>query len=151
VNNLAYLYESVGRFDEAESLYEKSLSMRELSCGVDHPDTLAAKSALAGLDVFLRKYVKAEQLYKSCLEITERNFGQGYDCPDVLLALNNLATLYYKEERFEEASKLLHRAVELSANTLGAAHPSTEVLNNNYCAAAEAANVQKIAAAPHHH
>ena len=42
VNNLAFLYESTGRYGEAEPLYQRALTARERVLGPEHPDTLTS-------------------------------------------------------------------------------------------------------------
>ncbi len=37
LNNLASLYHSQGRYDEAEPLYQRSLAIREKALGENHP------------------------------------------------------------------------------------------------------------------
>jgi Tetratricopeptide repeat len=58
VNNLAGLYESTGRYAEAEPLYKRALEARERVLGPEHPDTLSkivvAHRRSASSDGFLR-------------------------------------------------------------------------------------------------
>ena len=49
MNNLADLYQSQGRYGEAEPLYRRALEARERVLGPEHPHTLATKNNLAAL------------------------------------------------------------------------------------------------------
>ncbi|MCG9885365.1 MAG: tetratricopeptide repeat protein, partial [Cyanobacteria bacterium] len=49
LNNLAGLYESQGRYGEAEPLYRRSLEIYEQVLGADHPNTAASLNNLAAL------------------------------------------------------------------------------------------------------
>jgi tetratricopeptide (TPR) repeat protein len=40
LNNLAYLYESQGRYTEAEPLYLQALAIAEQALGENHPNTI---------------------------------------------------------------------------------------------------------------
>lgn len=46
-NNLALLYQSQGRYTEAEPLYQKALAIAEQSLGVSHPNTITTRENLA--------------------------------------------------------------------------------------------------------
>ena len=48
LNNLAALYDSQGRYSEAEPLYQRSLTMREKVLGPEHPSVAASLNNLAG-------------------------------------------------------------------------------------------------------
>ncbi|MBC1281098.1 tetratricopeptide repeat protein, partial [Nostoc sp. UCD121] len=47
LNNLALLYNSQGRYSEAEPLYIQALEIAELSLGVNHPNTITFRENLA--------------------------------------------------------------------------------------------------------
>ena len=49
LNNLAELYKSQGKYDEAEPLYERALAICEKALGPDHPETAASLNNLATL------------------------------------------------------------------------------------------------------
>ena len=49
LNNLAALYDNQGKYDEAESLYQRALAIREKVLGSDHPDTAETRNNLAVL------------------------------------------------------------------------------------------------------
>ena len=41
LNNLAYLYQDLGRYADAEPLYRRSLAINEKALGPEHPDEAA--------------------------------------------------------------------------------------------------------------
>ena len=49
LNNLAALYESQGRYTEAEPLYIKALEMNKKLLGAEHPDVATSLNNLAAL------------------------------------------------------------------------------------------------------
>jgi F0F1-type ATP synthase beta subunit len=49
MNNLAYLYESQGKYEAADPLYEETLQLRKKVLGEEHPHTLASINNLAAL------------------------------------------------------------------------------------------------------
>ncbi|MDK2459800.1 tetratricopeptide repeat protein, partial [Aphanizomenon sp. PH219] len=64
LNNLAGLYESQGRYNDAEPLYLQSLDIRKRQLGDDHPDVASSLNNLAGLYESQGKYSEAENLAK---------------------------------------------------------------------------------------
>ena len=55
LNNLARLLQDANRFDEAEPLLRRALTIFERSLGPAHPDTMTARNNLAALDAALGK------------------------------------------------------------------------------------------------
>ncbi|RFP55500.1 MAG: tetratricopeptide repeat protein, partial [Limnothrix sp. CACIAM 69d] len=75
LNNLAYLYESQGRYEAAEPLLRRSLEIRERVLGADHPATATSLNNLAELYRSQGRYEAAEPLYRRALEIREQVLG----------------------------------------------------------------------------
>ena len=75
LNNLAVLYDNQGKYDKAEPLYQRALTIREKVLGPDHPDTATSLNNLAVLYDNQGKYDKAEPLYQRALTIYEKVLG----------------------------------------------------------------------------
>ncbi len=108
LNNLAALYDTQGKYDQAEPLYRRSLAIREKALGPDHPDVATSLNNLAALYKTQGKYDQAEPLYKRSLAIKEKALGP--DHPDVATVLENYAGLLKATERPGQAEELLKRA-----------------------------------------
>jgi tetratricopeptide (TPR) repeat protein len=126
---LADLYESQGRYSEAEPLYVRSLSIREQQLGADHPDVATSLNNLAELYRSQGRYSEAEPLYGRSLSIWEQQLGA--DHPDVATSLNNLAGLYDSQGRYSEAEPLYGRSLSIREQQLGADHPDVASSLNN--------------------
>jgi tetratricopeptide (TPR) repeat protein len=124
-----YLYESQGRYSEAEPFYLRSLEIRERQLGADHPDVATTLNNLAELYKSQGRYSEAEPLYLRSLEIYEWRLG--VDHPDVATILNNLAKLYRFQGRYSEAEPLYLRSLEIRERQLGADHPDVATILNN--------------------
>ena len=129
LNNLAVLYDSQGRYEQAEPLYIQALELRKRILGENHPDTASSLNNLAILYYSQGRYESAEPLYIQALELTKRILGENH--PDTASNLNNLAILYYSQGRYELAEPLYIQALELTKRILGENHPDTASSLNN--------------------
>jgi tetratricopeptide (TPR) repeat protein len=111
LNNLAYLYESQGRYEEAEPLFLQTLEVTKRLLGEDHLSVAVSLNNVALLYEAQGRYEEAEPLFLQTLEVTKRLLGE--DHPDVAIGLNNLAYLYESQGRYEEAEPLYLQALKL--------------------------------------
>ncbi|HEU5380043.1 MAG TPA: toll/interleukin-1 receptor domain-containing protein [Ktedonobacteraceae bacterium] len=129
LNNLAGLYKEQGKYEEAESLYQRVLAICEQKLGVTHSDTATSLNNLAELYRVWGKYEEAEPLYKRSLEIYEQKLA--VTRPNTATCLNNLAELYRVWGKYEEAEPLYKRSLEIYEQKLGVTHPDTAICLNN--------------------
>ncbi len=111
-HELAWVYVDIGRYDEAELLYKRSLKIKEKSLGPDHPSVAATLNNLALLYESTGRFDEAELLYKRSLKIKEKSLGP--DHPSVAATLNNLALLYELTGRYDEAEPLYKRSMTIT-------------------------------------
>ncbi|MCJ1313658.1 hypothetical protein MMC25_007337 [Agyrium rufum] len=83
-------YQGQGRYDEAETLFERALAGREKKLGPEHPDTLGTVENLATVYRNQGRYGEAETLYERALAGNEKKLGPEH--PDTLLTVQNLTT-----------------------------------------------------------
>ncbi len=129
LNNLAGLYEEQGRFNEAEPLYERSLSFFKQELGDNHPDVATSLDNLASIYQSQGRYAKAEPLYQQSLEIRKQQLGDNH--PDVATSLNNLASIYQSQGRYAEATPLYQKSLDIQNQQLGGDHPDVASSLNN--------------------
>jgi CHAT domain-containing protein/tetratricopeptide (TPR) repeat protein len=123
------MYDNQGRYTDAESLYQRSLAIREKALGRDHPDVANSLSNLALLYGRQERYTDAEPLYQRSLAIREKALGR--DHPSVAISLNNLAALYQDQGRYADAEPLYQRALAITETALGRVHPNVATALNN--------------------
>ena len=116
LNNLARLYQAMGRYGEAEPLFQRSLSIIETQLGADHPNTATSLNNLAALYDSQGRYSEAEPLYKRSLLIREQQLGA--DHPDTAQSLNNLAVLNWSQDRFDQSLGFLARGLEVEETNI---------------------------------
>lgn len=128
-NELALLYQALGKYTEAEPLFRKALEIREKGLGEDHTDTATGYNNLAGLYNLQARYEEAESLYKKALEINKKALGE--DHTSIAFGYNNLAELYRSLGRYEEAESLYKKSLEIREKVLGEDHPDAATGYNN--------------------
>jgi CHAT domain-containing protein/Flp pilus assembly protein TadD len=118
-----------GKYNQAESLYKRSLEIGEKALGSNHPDVATSLNNLAGLYYSQGNYSAAEPLYKRSLSIREKALGSNH--PDVATSLNNLAGLYYSQGNYSAAEPLYKRSLSIKEKALGSNHPDVAGSLNN--------------------
>lgn len=130
LDNLASLYCSLGRYDQAECFCRRAIEVAERSFGEDHPYLAHCLNNLAGVYYHQRRYTEAEPICQRLLEIYEKTHGE--DHADVGMAANNLAMLYHIQGKYEQAEWLYVRAITIRRRTLQDGHPVLVTLLENY-------------------
>ncbi len=129
LNNLAGLYNLMGRYSEAEPLNARALSIYENQLCEDHPMIALGLNNLAALYTSMGQFNEAEPLYVRSLSIREQHLGA--DHPDTAESLNNLAELYRITGRYSDAEPLYVRARSINEQQLGTDHPNMALSLNN--------------------
>jgi CHAT domain-containing protein/tetratricopeptide (TPR) repeat protein len=124
-----------GRYSEAESLYKRSLAIRERALGPNHPDVAQSLSDLASLYELQGRYVDADALYQRAQSILENALAPNN--LDVAKLLSNLAGLRYEQGRYVEAEALYKRALAVFEKALGPNHLDVAKLLGNLAAVYE--------------
>ncbi|MEL7353681.1 MAG: tetratricopeptide repeat-containing protein [Cyanobacteria bacterium P01_A01_bin.116] len=120
---LANLYESQGRYEEAEPLYLQDLEMSRKLLGEEHPDVATSLNNLANLYRSQGRYEEAEPLYIQALEQRRKLLGEEH--PSVATSLNNLGALYFSKEDYVRAEPLFVESLAIRDQKLGRQHPWT--------------------------
>ena len=129
LNNLAALYQSQGKYDEAERLYRRALANQEMVLGPAHPHVGTSLNNLAAVYQSQGKDGDAEVLYRRSLAIREKALGPKH--PDVANSLNNLGEFYRRQGEYDEAERLYRRSLAIEERVLGPQHPDVAVSLNN--------------------
>jgi tetratricopeptide (TPR) repeat protein len=129
LNNLAALYNSQGRYAEAQPLYEQALEMRQSLFAGDHPDVASSLNNFAALYKSQGRYAETLPLYEQALKMRQRLFAG--DHPDVASSLNNFAALYKSQGRYAQAQALYEQALEMTKRLFAGDHPDVATSLNN--------------------
>src|SRR5262249_31286812 len=115
------IYENEGRTAEAESLYQRSLAIREKAFGPDHPFVATALNNIATLYTTLGRHAEAEPILARSLAIRDKSLGP--ENRDTAVSLNNMADFYASQGRFGDALPFAQRAVANGRALPGAVLP----------------------------
>ena len=121
LNALAVLYQAMGHWAEAESLFLQCLEIDDRRLGNNHRNDAVTLSNLASLHHARGHFAKAEPLYLQCLDIFERCPGKDYSL--YATTLDHLASLYQEMGRFAKAEPLYLQCSEIFEHCLGQDHP----------------------------
>ncbi|KAK6495581.1 hypothetical protein TWF481_002629 [Arthrobotrys musiformis] len=123
VNDIASVFGSQGKYDEAMQWYEQALAGSEKALGKDHLDTLATVHGIASVFLGQGKYDEAMMWYERALASEEKALGK--DHPDTLATVHGIASVFLGQGKYDEAMMWYERALASEEKALGKDHPDT--------------------------
>ena len=126
--NLAMIWVTYKRYDEAEELLKSATIELEKLIGEDHPTTLSCKSILANLMFEKGQFEVAGDSFRELIGDRERQLGLEH--PAVMdITIRYAITMHYRGQR-QEAIELAKECLQLRTRVLGAQHESTILIAN---------------------
>lgn len=146
LDRLAGIYEIQAKYEKAESLYQRSLEIKEKTLGKDFPETTKSVIRLARVYRTQAKYEQAEPMYQKALATFEKVLVDSKDQPsgfrmkegmayedmphlsklqlvmdrnNLAAILNELALLYDNQGRYAEAEPLYLRSIAIHEKNRG--------------------------------
>ncbi|MCO6495428.1 MAG: tetratricopeptide repeat protein [Bacteroidetes bacterium] len=129
LNNIAGIYEQLGKYEKALPLYIEALDITSKTAGKEHPDYGTRLNNLANLYESMGQYDKALPLFLEALEHAKKYLDK--NDPSYGIRLSNLAVLYNKMGLYDKALPLYQEALESTKSALGKDHPSYGIRLNN--------------------
>lgn len=123
------VYASLGLYDEARSLLERSLELRRREFGENHPDVGASLHGLGSLLDQESHYEEARDVLQQAL--TVRTAALGPDHLDVAATCNQLAIVSCNLGDYETAGTMWNRALKIKEVVLQPDDPSIGLTLNN--------------------
>ena len=121
LSELAGLYDDLGDYAKASSMYQHSLSIRETVLGSQHMRVADSLNDLAWVYREMGDYDRALPLFKRSLVITEKQVG--HDDFEFATTLSNIADVYLLKKDYAQALPLCKRALEIRRKAGGPEHP----------------------------
>ena len=113
-------YERMGRFDEAERVLQRALTLRRAHLAPDHPDIPYTIKALGDLAVAQADYERAEALYRESFNLQRKIHGETHH--RVAASLDGIGTALRYQGRFQDADSLYTRALAIERLVHGDDH-----------------------------
>ncbi len=126
---MGLVYENLGLYDQAGSLYGQSAAIRERQLGAENSDTLKAKAALAWVLYRRGHYRESEDLLRKALAIRTRRFGANN--ADTMAVMDSLGAVLNEENDAVEAESLERQVLAFRRRVLGDHNSDTLVAMNH--------------------
>src|SRR5579871_31465 len=114
---MGLVYESLGLYSKAESLFTRAADIRRSVSGPTDRGTLEASNRLAGVQMEESRFPEAEKLQRETLDLRRRAFGP--KDRDTIDSAAQLALILDNEGRFPEAEKLNRETLAIAQRVLG--------------------------------
>jgi eukaryotic-like serine/threonine-protein kinase len=123
------VYENLGLYTRAESLYRQAAANREQHLGPENGETLKAKAAL-GWALYRRgRYSDSETLLRQVLEVRQRRFGS--QDKDTIAVMDQLGAVQTDEGHPKEGEALERQALAFRRRAFGDANSETLISMNH--------------------
>ncbi len=126
---MGLVYENLGLYDRAESLYSKAASIRLQQFGPENDGTLIAQTRVAWELGHLGRYRESETLLRKVIEIRTRRYG--LKNRDTLGAMSFLSIVLGDEGHFAESEALARQVLDVRRRLLGDSNPDTLATMNH--------------------
>lgn len=134
--NAADFYRAWGKYDQAQTLAQRALAIREKVMVADNPDsqldTAVCLNGLGAIYLSWNKPDKAEAAYRRSLEIAHKFMAA--DEADLIPPLQGLASALQAQLQLEQAAPLYQRALIIAEKNSGPNDPQVATLLGNYAA-----------------
>jgi serine/threonine protein kinase/tetratricopeptide (TPR) repeat protein len=124
MNVMGDVYDNLGLYPQAQSLYSDAVEIRRRMLGPENADTLRSMHNLARLLREQGQYAEAEKLQRETFDAQRRVVGGEH--PDALASEAELATILYNEGRYPEAEKLGKEVLDRDRRVLGPEDSQTQ-------------------------
>lgn len=129
LHNLAATLWWDGRYDQAEPLYQRALTIRRELFPGDHQKVAFSLTHLAACRLSQRRTLEARDLYQQALDMRKRLLGNEHD--EIAQSLNNLAKTYIDTEEYARAEELFKQALEMIVRLRGEKYGGTAATSLN--------------------
>lgn len=135
LNNLGYLYHSMGRYDESVLCHQRALAIRQ-RLDKRHPEVASSLNNLARVKFDTGHFAEAIQLYREVLAIRTETLPATH--PHIAQSLNNLGMAYLATGTYAEGLPLLEEALARRRALYPDGHPDVAetLVNLSVCLAA---------------
>ena len=117
------VYESLGLFPDASSLFSRAAEIRRKALGPENIDTLTSRRMLGWTLRIEGHYPESEKIHRETLEIARRTLGPEH--PETLASMQMLGWTLREEGKDDEAQKMLREVLDAQRRVLGSENLDT--------------------------
>jgi CHAT domain-containing protein/Tfp pilus assembly protein PilF len=114
---LGFIYQRVGRYQQAEETLQEALDLLRGEFGNEHPYVAQVLYDLATVYLMRGQYDRARQLYESALTYRQKHLGKEH--LHVAFVINNIGLIHLRRQELKEALSMFERSVEIKRKSLG--------------------------------
>jgi len=129
LNNLAALYHTIGKLDEAAPGYRQALELFQRTLGDESAEVASTSNNLGEIERSLGRYAEAEKLYQRALSIRETLLRKA--ATDAASTLNSLAVSGGAQGEYDRANLRHEQALALNKQFHGESSLPVSVTLNN--------------------
>ncbi|CAF1483134.1 unnamed protein product [Adineta steineri] len=111
-----------GKYEEALTLYEKSLAIKQKTLPANHPDLATSYNNIGLVHYNMGNYPKALSSHKKALEIRQQSLPS--DHPDLASSNNNIGLVHIHLGNYPKALSFHEKALEIRQKSLPSNHPA---------------------------
>lgn len=121
LTELGWVFTELGRHQEAETVLQRSVAIRERTLGADHPQVAQCQNLLGRVLIGLGRLQEAEIHLQQALHVRHKMLGPEH--PAVAETLAFLGLVRALQGKHAEGESLLRQALEVRKRVLGPEHP----------------------------
>jgi serine/threonine-protein kinase len=129
LENVAHIWESLGRYDRARRLAERAVERAREAHGPEHAQVARAMDTLGWILQSAGDYEAAEDVARRTLALQRRLLPA--DSPDLAASLDFLGVVLRQRAKLAEAEPLHREALAIRRRVLGPEHPRTALSLSN--------------------
>ncbi|SPE21043.1 Serine/threonine protein kinase with TPR repeats [Candidatus Sulfotelmatomonas gaucii] len=126
---MGLVYENLGLYDRADSLYDKAAAIRLQQLGPENDDTLKSRAALGWVLYRLGRFHDSETILRQVLAIRMSRYGAKN--PDTMAAMSYLGVVLNEEGHSAEAETLERQVLDYSRRAFGDSNSETLTAMNH--------------------
>jgi len=120
---MASVYDNLGLYPRAQSLYERTLEICRRTFGPEDDQTLKTMQNLSIVMAHQGHYDQTERWNRQVLDIQRRT--RGPEDPGTLISMSNLAVVLHQQGQYAEAAQLNRQLLDIQRRVLGPEHRNT--------------------------
>ncbi|CAF1158658.1 unnamed protein product [Adineta steineri] len=127
--NIGLIKDDQGKYEEALTLYEKSLAIYRKTLSPDHPSLAMSYNNIGNVHRSMSNYPEALSSHQKALKIQQQSLPSNH--PDLAYSYGNIGNVHAEMRNYPEALSSHEKSLEISKQSLPSNHPDLASSYNN--------------------